>query len=136
MHRTAVVCLSTRDRHVAISVVSGQAPYRWFNKANVVNRALRKAFEKTGSKPPQKNVGSCVFTQYGRRSLMLENGQPLEVGHLLPINDFHRHDEVLIVVTRNRFTEFCFVIQEMVTDAFCSRRTAPESGFQPTLPAP
>lgn len=63
--------------------VSGQAPYRRFKKANVVNRILRKAFEKTDLKPPGKNVGSYVL-RHSLATDMIGKGASLdEIGDVL-----------------------------------------------------
>ena len=41
--------------------VCTRAPHRRFKAANVINRVLHRAFEKTGLKPPCRNVGSYVL---------------------------------------------------------------------------
>ena len=63
--------------------VCGQAPHRRFKKANVVNRVLHRAFEKTGLKPPRRNVGSYVFRHSLAVELLRKGASLDEIGDLL-----------------------------------------------------
>ena len=63
--------------------VCGQAPHRRFKKANVVNRVLHRAFEKTGLKPPSRNVGSYVFRHSLAVELLRKGASLDEIGDLL-----------------------------------------------------
>ena len=71
---------ASSSRHL---FVSRQPPHRPFTSSAVVNRVLRKAFGKTGLKPPQRNVRTHLL----RHSLavdMLSRGASLdEVGDVL-----------------------------------------------------
>jgi len=63
--------------------VSGRPPYRPFKDAQMVNGILRKAFEKTGLKPPQKYVGSHLL-RHSLATDMLRKGASLdEIGDVL-----------------------------------------------------
>ena len=63
--------------------VCGRAPHRRFRAANVVNRVLHRAFEKTGLKPPRRNVGSYVFRHSLAVDLLGKGASLDELGDLL-----------------------------------------------------
>lgn len=63
--------------------VSNIAPHRPFKDAQILNSVLKKAFEKTGLKPPQKYVGSHLL-RHSLATDMLRNGASLnEIGDVL-----------------------------------------------------
>ena len=63
--------------------VCGRAPHRRFKAANVVNRVLHRAFEKTGLKPPCRNVGSYVLRHSLAVDLLGKGASLDEIGDLL-----------------------------------------------------
>ena len=52
---------ASSSRHLFVST---QPPHRPFTSSAVVNRVLREAFEKTGLKPPQRNVRIHLLRHY------------------------------------------------------------------------
>jgi len=81
--------------------VRNRAPYQPFKNAQVVNAILRKAFEKTGLKSPQKHIGAHVL----RHSLavdMLRKGAPLgEISDVLR----HRSRESTLIYAKHNVDE-------------------------------
>ena len=63
--------------------VSSKVPYRAFADSQIVNSALKSAFERTGLKPPQKYVGSHLL-RHSLATDMLRKGASLdEIGDVL-----------------------------------------------------
>ena len=63
--------------------VSNKAPYRPFADSQILNSALKEAFERTGLKPPQKYVGSHLL-RHSLATDMLRKGASLdEIGDVL-----------------------------------------------------
>jgi integrase/recombinase XerD len=63
--------------------VSSKVPYRAFADSQILNSALKSAFERTGLKPPQKYVGSHLL-RHSLATDMLRKGASLdEIGDVL-----------------------------------------------------
>jgi len=63
--------------------VSNKVPYRPFADSQILNSALREAFERTGLRPPQKYVGSHLL-RHSLATDMLRKGASLdEIGDVL-----------------------------------------------------
>jgi integrase/recombinase XerD len=63
--------------------VSNKVPYRLFADSQILNSALREAFERTGLRPPQKYVGSHLL-RHSLATDMLRKGASLdEIGDVL-----------------------------------------------------
>ena len=63
--------------------VSNRVPYRPFADSQILNSALREAFERTGLRPPQKYVGSHLL-RHSLATDMLRKGASLdEIGDVL-----------------------------------------------------
>ena len=60
---------------------------------------LAIAVPKVGACEPERNQGVLREIQkVSRRAMMLKNGQPLQVGKVCPVNDFHRQDELFFLI--------------------------------------
>ena len=85
---------ASSSRHL---FVSRQPPHRPFTSSTVVNSVLRKAFDKTGLKPPQRNVRTHLL----RHSLavdMLSRGASLD-----EIGDVLRHRSRMVTTIYARY---------------------------------
>lgn len=72
-----------RAGHSRALFVTSRAPYRAFPDAQILNIVLRKAFERTGLRPPQKYVGSHLL-RHSLATEMLRKGASLdEIGDVL-----------------------------------------------------
>jgi site-specific recombinase XerD len=63
--------------------VSSITPHRPFKDAQILNSVLRKAFERTGLKPPQKYVGSHLLRHSLAIDLLRNGGSLKEIGDVL-----------------------------------------------------
>jgi integrase/recombinase XerD len=63
--------------------VSGRAPHQAFKDAQIINYVLHKAFEKTGLKPPQKNIGSHLLRHSLATALLGQGASLEEISHVL-----------------------------------------------------
>lgn len=63
--------------------VGTSAPHHPFVNAQIVNAVLRKAFEKTGLKPPQKYVGSHLLRHSLATDLLRKGASLDEIGDVL-----------------------------------------------------
>jgi site-specific recombinase XerD len=98
--------------------VSNKVPYRSFADSQILNSALREAFERTGLRPPQKYVGSHLL-RHSLATDMLHKGASLdEIGDVLR----HRSRMTTTIYARHDVDSLRSIAQDWPATKAVSRR--------------